>query len=1210
MSFAPKTAPAPDNKLGNIDEQFVSTNQEAIPVPYLAGRYKMRLTWISEALRVTIKDVQAQTGKKSTSTVAREYYADIAGAMCLGTLNYITEIVIDSNKVWTGLLVRDGSGTGSIYKTVTVEGYGRVRVYWGTADQAPDPLLTGTIPNPDFEQTYDEETGTFDDNGEPPTLPGNGHPAYKRIAYMVWEQLFFGRDRTSAPQVEVVGGREPVEYSTGETDEGVNPLSIAYELITSKMFGFGRDPSIIDASTWAAVVAAIDPTNPANADKPSYHISVYLTRQQPLRSIFADLASYYDGFYRLSGGKIEAGYFPHKAPASEVGLAILDPSDFTEEPTIEAVGWTDTFNVFQLVQVDRDRNFKDAGNPYISKHNIVITKENRPTNVNKPWITTTVNGAKWIADYGKMEAFPYLKGQLVCRKIRTASLKEGDLFRLNYAPHAINQLCRVLSVTEADPGTLVKQIEFMSERGVMPDPYAPAADDKPQPPRMPSTPIAFAKVFELPLAFFESVYTYVGIIPIRPTAATLGYRALFSLDDPGGGPVDFDEVANHLFFGALARLDTAYLITGEANVLLTMNGVDADMLRTMTEQQAEDDTLLLVIDDEIFSIGTVTPVSGQQFTVEVKRARRGSIAAAHDQYALCYIIERSKMKSVTNENFLEGTPGWFKLIGYTGREEASDGVVVEVDFRDRLGDPPVITLDAMPSLPVTGKAYNISGNISDAQGDLAKYQISAAKIVGSAIDSELTLLAGDIDEDDDPANFDFKVPFQFPVIGTWRIIVRAYDRQGGFAKVSSADFAVSIGDFSPDDGVTPNAVTNVTVTPGLSMHIIEWDNPSNTPIGVIRIYESTTTTRPSLPTFIVPGAQDFFFREGLPSSALRYYWIEVQGLNGRLSTIAGHYSGTTRAGINLSDIIPGLTMVEIVNTLPVSGNFDGRTVFLTTDKKLYRYNATAGAFQASVAAVDLTGQITGTQITDNAITTIKLAALSITAEKIASNAITTEKLAANAVTAGVIAAGAITAAAIGTNEIIAYTANIADAIITGAKIADATIGTAKIADAAIVAAKIADAAIESAKIADAAITNAKIGDLQVTTLKIGDNAVTVPISAQDAGPISCAPNVTLDLLSCNSLEVLGSEPVFMIATFEINALDNNTHFFRFLQDGVMMVNWQQKIPVIARNIYCISWVVLPGAGTYNFGLQVYASATNSTTDQYGKITMLALSTRK
>lgn len=83
------------------------------------------------------------------------------------------------------------------------------------------------------------------------------------------------------------------------------------------------------------------------------------------------------------------------------------------------------------------------------------------------------------------------------------------------------------------------------------------------------------------------------------------------------------------------------------------------------------------------------------------------------------------------------------------------------------------------------------------------------------------------------------------------------------------------------------------------------------------------------------------------------------------------------------------------------------TVFNTANGKLYRWNGTAyvasvptvdlvgtitNAQIADLAAAKLTGQITTTQITDDAISTPKLAAGAVVAAKIAAGAVTTEKL--------------------------------------------------------------------------------------------------------------------------------------------------------------------------------------------------------------------------
>ena len=133
----------------------------------------------------------------------------------------------------------------------------------------------------------------------------------------------------------------------------------------------------------------------------------------------------------------------------------------------------------------------------------------------------------------------------------------------------------------------------------------------------------------------------------------------------------------------------------------------------------------------------------------------------------------------------------------------------------------------------------------------------------------------------------------------------------------------------------------------------------------------------------------------------------------------------------------GLSAPEIVTSLPMTGNFQGRLVFLTTDNKLYRW--TGSTWTAAVPTSDLTGTITETQIANDAITTPKIAANAVTASEIASATITGDKIVANTITGGLLA----------TSGIITSAAQIDDAIITNAKIVNATIETAKIANNAI-----------------------------------------------------------------------------------------------------------------------------------------------------------------
>lgn len=102
--------------------------------------------------------------------------------------------------------------------------------------------------------------------------------------------------------------------------------------------------------------------------------------------------------------------------------------------------------------------------------------------------------------------------------------------------------------------------------------------------------------------------------------------------------------------------------------------------------------------------------------------------------------------------------------------------------------------------------------------------------------------------------------------------------------------------------------------------------------------------------------------------------------NGTQTTLAlGSIAGT----LSVTQFANSLRPVEVLGTFPGSGNFDGRMVFLTTDKKLYRYNATTAQY---------TKEVDGLDIKANSITAGQIAAGAITASEIAAKAITAAKL--------------------------------------------------------------------------------------------------------------------------------------------------------------------------------------------------------------------------
>lgn len=213
-------------------------------------------------------------------------------------------------------------------------------------------------------------------------------------------------------------------------------------------------------------------------------------------------------------------------------------------------------------------------------------------------------------------------------------------------------------------------------------------------------------------------------------------------------------------------------------------------------------------------------------------------------------------------------------------------------------------------------------------------------------------------------------------------------------------------------------------------------------------------------------------------------------------------SQIANGAVTLDKFASGLEPVEIVSSLPTTGLFAGRIAYLTTDGKLYRSNGSS--WTAAIPAVDVTGQlsdsqlaaiaatkitgtITGTQITDGAISTAKLAVGAVTADNITSGSITTGKLAAGAVTATTIAAGAITTAKLAAGAVTAT--EIASDAITAAKIAAGAVTAGRIAANAVTANEIAAGSITTAKIAAGAVTASTIAADTITSSKMAANSI-------------------------------------------------------------------------------------------------------------------------
>jgi hypothetical protein len=426
-----------------------------------------------------------------------DYYGTIAGAVCAGPVDELVAIIVDGRTVWptaTGWVAGQSITTGNlrswlgvVYKALsnhtsasgnrppnatywtrysldrasttnpaplTVEGYGAAYLYWGTDNQVLDTV--GEV-----------------------ILNTNGHPPYRRQCVLVLKGFLFGRERTSAPNVEVIVRKKPRQsFITGDPaallDGQANPIAALGDLYTDPVFGAGLTvdtPGGPDTTTWQSTATALYGTA-GQTD-----ISPVLLQGKTLRQITAELLAYCDGWVRFSGaGEIEAGRFVHNsAPPTFTAATTIDFHDLIDEVSYTADGWATTYNQTQVKFTDRERSYKDGAVAAVSGYNLAVTGEPRTSKIDRPWITRRQQASDHAAEWQKINGEPKISGSLVVRAEKAASIRPGDLFLLTHDALSVSIVCRCIGKDLAQPPAGRATIRFESDRASAPLPYQPTA---------------------------------------------------------------------------------------------------------------------------------------------------------------------------------------------------------------------------------------------------------------------------------------------------------------------------------------------------------------------------------------------------------------------------------------------------------------------------------------------------------------------------------------------------------------------------------------------------------------------------------------------------------------------------------------------------------------------------------------------------------------
>lgn len=674
-----------DPKVANLDGNRMSTNQEAITVPIWCGIATLGLKWLGKAYRETRVEVKRKVGKKKT-TVGNDVFVDVFGAIGISG-DYVREIRVNNQPIWKGTLARTGA-----YNDLVVPDKGKFRFRWGYEGGGPD-LVVPSMSNAENEHYIPAEGRPWIDPANPYLAdvsidldfasPSKPHPSYRGELTVEIEGLYAGFNAGSVPSVEIVVERRPYIWADHAdnvlTFEGANPVFHIAECIASNRWGVGAE-SILDESAWRAFGASVRGQKTVSIEgvgtfsAAMNYQSAMLTRSRTMASYMSEIAAYYDGFFFWEDGKLVPGAFP-EAGDSAVGLPVLDIRNIVGKVEKTSDG-TKKDNRISVVCRDRSRGLKDTATEDDVLAEIERSGKVRRVSLARPNYVTSYQG-KALANREAVARSGDVHG--VALSVFTSwyelhDLAPGKRFRLEYSPLGFSMVVRIVGDNFESGGNVVS-LQLQQERGLWPERLAATNEARPVlAPRSP-LPALNRRIFQLPKSFGVAVVPFVE----RPHGAIEGYSLWYSDDNAS---YDFIEE-----IGGFALRGSLLLGVGSGDGVLRINASGADLgkLEAQSGEGQIDDRLLLLVGDELCSVGSVTPLGGGSYDVGVLRGRMDTEVEAHNQNVEVFVLDKASMVVIEHADFpVDPVVRWFKVQTHTYHSilELSDDTATGLFFND------------------------------------------------------------------------------------------------------------------------------------------------------------------------------------------------------------------------------------------------------------------------------------------------------------------------------------------------------------------------------------------------------------------------------------------------------------------------------------------------------------------------------------------------
>lgn len=620
--FGTKKIDTPEPKLAGLGPEETTTNEQARPLPWMAGSARIPVTWMAPAYNVRTVALKRKVGKKST-TVGYNYYAGVAGLVCSGPVDKITQIWMNRELVWEGSVTRSSTD----YATITIETRGQFRIYWGTTTQDTDDLLLDSV--------------------------ADAHVPYRRQCYIVCPDLFWGENVTTAPTIEVVIHRHPVPSwgsELAELNDDHNPAYAIAELLQDPVFGLGMADSRIDTASFEAIADDF-----ATAD---IGLSPVINRQQTLREVIRQFSEHCDVWVSSStSGKIALKKPEAYSNISEVTL--IAETSLEEAPQLENGGWDDVITTTWLRYNNKAGDFKEDAVAFRDQGALAITASQKTQTIQRPWITRNEVAEVVVSKTGRLAAVPSYSGRVSMTDTAAADVALGGLFRFGWTESGLSNVVGIIdSITIPGPGEKFWQVEFSEWHN---DLYTDNASAIGVVTPVDETEIEVSDVYaklatELPLGLTSTNnITYVPLVA-RGDSLTTACNIWLKKG------TTYDQITQIQAFALRGKLTQNFaghgaIFDDTGNLRILVESPEKT-IEAQTYEQAQYNTLLMIVNpggesEEIMSIEFAGIVATNTYSFAVIRSRYDTRRIAHAINSPVWIIERALISEIYDSNIIE-----------------------------------------------------------------------------------------------------------------------------------------------------------------------------------------------------------------------------------------------------------------------------------------------------------------------------------------------------------------------------------------------------------------------------------------------------------------------------------------------------------------------------------------------------------------------------